>query len=60
MTKCLVTLLETDHMEIVVASEIALASLKNIKAEVYAIQHEAYSRKQGHVCDFLEKGKKKC
>ena len=53
MTKCLVTLLETDHMEIVVASEIALASLKNIKAEVYAIQHEAYSRKQGHVCDFL-------
>ena len=42
-------------MEIVVAGEVVLAALKNIKAEIYAIQRKAYSRKQGHVCDFLEK-----
>ena len=43
-------------MEIVVAGEVVLAALKNIKAEIYAIQHKAYSRKQGHVCHFSEKG----
>ena len=50
------TLLETDHMKIVVACEVVLAALKNIKAEIYAIQHKAYYRKQGHVCHFSEKG----
>ena len=50
-----VTLLEIDYMEIV-ACEVVLAALKNIKAEIYAIQHKAYSRKQGHVCDFSKKG----
>ena len=44
-------------MEIVVAREVVLAALKNIKAEIYAIQNKAYSRKQGHLCDFSEKGK---
>ena len=50
-----VTLLEIDYMEIV-ACEVVLAALKNIKAEIYAIQHKAYYRKQGHVCHFSEKG----
>ena len=39
-----VTLLEIDHMKIVVACEVVLIALKNIKAEIYAIQHKAYSR----------------
>ena len=43
-------------MKIVVACEVVLIALKNIKAEIYAIQHKAYSRKQGHVCHFSEKG----
>ena len=43
-------------MKIVVACEVVLAALKNIKAEIYAIQHKAYSRMQGHVCHFSEKG----
>ena len=40
-----VTLVEIDHMEIVVACEAVLAALKDIKAEIYAIEHKAYSRK---------------
>ena len=43
-------------MKTVVACEVVLAPLKNIKAEIYAIQHKAYYRKQGHVCYFSEKG----
>ena len=43
-------------MEIVVACEVVLAVLTNIKAEKYTIQHKAYSRKQGYVCDLSEKG----
>ena len=44
-------------MKIDVACEVVLAALKNIKAEIYAMQHKAYSRKQGHVCHFSEKGR---
>ena len=40
------TLLQIDNMEILVACEVRLAALKNIKAEIYVIQHKAYSRKQ--------------
>ena len=50
------TLLQIDNMEILVACEVRLAALKNIKAEIYAMQHKAYSRKQGYECDFSEKG----
>ena len=52
-----VTVLEIDHMEIVVACEVVLAALKNIKAEICAIQHKNYSRKQKHVCNFSMKGR---
>ena len=48
-----VTLLEIDHMERA-ACDVVLASLKNIRAKIYAIQHKAYSRKKGHVWDFSE------
>ena len=40
-----VTLVEIDHMEIVVACEAVSPALKDIKAEIYAIEHKAYSRK---------------
>ena len=40
----------------IVACEVELAALKNIKAEIYAIQHKAYSKKQGNVCGFSKKG----
>ena len=52
-----VTVLEIDHMEIVVACEVVLAALKNIKAEICAIQHKNYSRKQRYVCNFSMKGR---
>ena len=34
----------------------SVGCLKNIKTEIYAIQHKAYSRKHGHACHFSEKG----
>ena len=45
-------------MRIVMVYEVVFAALKYIKTEIYAIQHKAYSRKQGHVCHFSEKDKK--
>ena len=36
-----VTLVEIDHVEIVVPCELVLAAFKNIKAEIYAIEHKA-------------------
>ena len=42
-------------MRIVMVCEVVFAALKYIKTEIYAIQHKAYSRKQGHVCHFSEK-----
>ena len=41
-----VALLQIDHIEIAVTCEVVLATLKNIKAEIYVIQHKTYSRKQ--------------
>ena len=52
-----VAVLEIDHMEIAVACEVVLAALKNIKAEICAIQRKNYSSKQGHVCSFSMKGR---
>ena len=40
-----VTLLEIDNMGIVVACQAVSATLKDVKAEIYAIEHKVYSGK---------------
>ena len=39
-----VTLLETYDMEIIVACQAVPVTLKDVKAEIYAIEHKTYSR----------------
>ena len=51
-----VTLLKTDHMEIVVACKTVLATLKDVKAEVYVIQQAARHQNFAYVYGIMELG----